>query len=60
MAKRTYEVGLLLALNRTYRYATRWQNQLSANLTTAQLACLTAVIDAVASCIQALGSRTPE
>jgi len=54
MAKRTYEVGLLLSLQQIYRYSTRWQNKLQANLTTTQYNCLTAVINAVLECIQAL------
>jgi hypothetical protein len=56
MAARTYIPGLRFVLNRLYRYGTRWQTELEANLTTPQYECLTAVLSAVLECLVALGA----
>lgn len=52
--KRTYEVGLLAVSQKVYRYGTRWNNQLKANLTTHQYTCLQALVNAALECVQAL------
>lgn len=50
MAK-TYLPGLYYAILGMQRYATKWQAQLGANMTTEQAECLAALLAAVAKCL---------
>jgi len=50
MAK-TYLPGLYFAIKHTQRYATKWQAQLGASMTTQQAACLAALLEAIAQCL---------
>lgn len=60
MASRTYEIGLLFILEKLQRYITRWQTKLVVSLTEDQYTCLLAVLNAVTSCLIALGPRPKE
>lgn len=55
MTFRTYVPGLRFALKAAHRYATKYQQQLSGVLTTAQYTCLVDTIAALASCLALLG-----
>jgi hypothetical protein len=59
MAQKVYWKGLTLSLNLTRRYIERNQTQLAANLTTPQMQCVTAVLNTIVTCLQALPSNTP-
>lgn len=59
MATRTYIPVLVYLLRKVHQYATRWQPQLSANLTPAQYACLVSTIQAVADCLVLVDVGTP-
>jgi hypothetical protein len=50
MAK-TYLPGLYFAIKATQRYATKWQAQLGANMTTQQATCLAALLTAIGECL---------
>lgn len=60
MATKTYQIGLLIALEALRNYATRYQLKLQQFLTEPQYACLIAVIEAVTECLSALGARPVE
>lgn len=50
MAK-TYLPGMYFAMKATQKYATKWQAQLGANMTTEQAECLAALLAALAKCL---------
>lgn len=49
MAAKTYIPTLVFWAHFGHKYATRWQDKLTASLTTEQIACLTAWISATAT-----------
>jgi hypothetical protein len=53
-APRTWEKGLYLVLNRSKHYITRWNPQLSANLTAPQYACVQDLLTAILACLALL------
>jgi hypothetical protein len=55
---RVYWIGLGLTLNVARRYIQRNQTKLEANLTTAQYACVVAVLNAILECLSALPTNT--
>lgn len=57
---KTYVPSLRIVLNQAYRYATRYQSQLSSSLTPEQAACLSDVVAALASCLALLGAKPVE
>lgn len=59
MAQRTYAIGLYLAFNAAYRYATRWQPKLQASLTAQQYQCVQAVIAALTECLPLIQPPPP-
>jgi hypothetical protein len=59
MAQRVYWKGLEITLNLTRRYIERNQTNLAANLTTPQMQCVTAVLNAIVTCLQTLPTNTP-
>ena len=59
MAVKVYWKGLELTLNLTRRYIERNQIKLAANLTAPQMVCVTAVLQAIVTCLQTLPSNTP-
>lgn len=54
---KTYVYTLRIVLKAAHRYATRYQSQLSAVLTTAQYNCLVSTIQALADCLALLGEQ---
>jgi len=54
---RTYVFTLRKVMQAAHHYATRWQTQLSAHLTTAQYNCLVSTIQAIADCLALLGEQ---
>lgn len=54
MAARTYIVGLRLVLKHAKRYINKWGIPLLGELTAPQIACLTATIEAIDSCLAAI------
>jgi len=60
MAQKLYISGLRAVLGTAHKYATRYQIQLSINLTPAQYTCLLDVIAALASCLNLLGPNPIE
>lgn len=50
-APRTYKIGLYLTMHTLYKYMTRWQPKIEANLTSEQLACFNAVLSAISECL---------
>lgn len=59
MAAKTYEQGLRLVLRTAHRYGTRYQTQLSGNLSSDQYACLITTLQAIAACLALLGEVLP-
>jgi hypothetical protein len=59
MVVKVYWKGLELTLNATRRYIERNQQNLALNLTAAQMACVTAVLNTIVTCLQALPPNTP-
>lgn len=57
MAKKIYVPGLRAVLNTAYRYGTRYNTQLEANLTEEQFTCLGEVISAIGACLVLLGKN---
>jgi len=55
VATKLYVDGLRLVCQKSQRYATRWQSQLSANLTSDQYTALLAFIACVADLLAKLG-----
>lgn len=55
MSLRTYVPALRLVLYTAHKYATKYQAQLSANLTAPQYTCLVSTIAALADCLALLG-----
>jgi len=60
MAAKLYVSGLRAVLGTAHKYATRYQTQLSVNLTSPQYTCLLSVIAALADCLQLLGPNPIE
>jgi hypothetical protein len=59
MAQKLYVSGLRLALTQAHRYGTRYQKQLSLNLSGPQYTCLISTLAAIADCLQLLGTVSP-
>jgi len=59
MAQRTYLVGLFLVLSTAYRYATRYQTRIEANMTAPQIACFQAVLAAILECLPLITPAAP-
>lgn len=51
MTAKTYLPGLYYAILACQRYATKWQAQLGANMTTQQAACLASLLTAIGDCL---------
>jgi len=48
---RTYTIGLYFTMHTLYKYMTRWQPRIEANLTSEQLECFHAVLEAISECL---------
>lgn len=57
MAFKTYVPGLRFVLKTAHKYGTRYQNALSAHLTTEQYTCLLSTLQAISDCIVLLGEN---
>lgn len=58
MSLKTYIPGLRIVLYTAHRFATRYQKQLSGNLTNEQYTCLISTIQSIADCLALLGNDT--
>ena len=56
MASKTYIPQLITVQKTVQRYAKKWQVQLQSHLSVEQYDCLTAVINAVITCLVALNA----
>lgn len=54
MASRTWEKGLYIVLNHAKHYISRWNPQLSVNLTAPQYACVQSTLTAILACLALL------
>jgi hypothetical protein len=59
MALKVWWKGLDAVLATAYRYGTRWDKQLAANLTTEQITCVRSLMTAIADCLALLPKNTP-
>lgn len=57
MAQKLYIDGLRFVAQKSHRYATRWQSQLQANLTSEQYTALLDFITCVAALLSKLGKN---
>ena len=56
---RVYWIGLRLVANELKRYIERNRLKLQANLTTDQMTCVIALLDAAVTCLASLPTETP-
>lgn len=59
MAQKLYISGLRVVMQNAHRYGTRYQKQLSGNLTGPQYTCLVSTLAAIADCLALLGDVIP-
>lgn len=59
MAQKVYWKALEINASFLHRYISRYQQQLSASLTTDQYNCVVALLNALATCLATLPKNTP-